>query len=547
MRNVVAVLTLVVLVGSLAAPAFAGKHEDKELGYSLIYPRKWVPRKFSSGDKWVVAQFETAREHFFTDNDGWTMGFKPKIDVVLIPLGLKKEGGARIEATEGGIRVRQAVPWTDLREYLEETSKRLGGFHFSKEEQTEVNGMTVMKYEITVDKLVDDNVRVYGWAYYTDDAIYGLVSHIPVEQEKKLKGVILGTFKTLKTFQRSGILPNTETTPRDIPLPTPEEANKPEVELTEKQLKEKRDAATESTLKRITEKLGKEWKVKKSKNYIAVSHADAKYTQKLLKQAEVLRAWLDKNLGYIGSGYTGKVVITICANSDEHSNYQRARGWFSNNPEIVTYKDRGGWSDWAMESLNDGIFDQWMDDKNANLRWGSPYWIRSGLSSFIKRARVKGSRLEFAADTWDSVKMKEARRDGKLIKAQDFFTLSSSELFGSWETGRQTPFFVKFLLVGAASRSAKYKNVFSDYMKALIFRLDEAAAEAEEAEEAGEGDEPPSRPQTEEEEDEAYKKRQESWRSNEKEHLRALMDRAFGDWTVKDWAKLNAVYMQEVK
>jgi len=543
MRSVTVVLTLSILLGLLAVPAIAAKHEDKELGYSLIYPRKWEPQKFGSGSKWVVGRFESKREYTFTDSDGWSMGFKPKIEVVLIPLGLKKQGGTTAEVEGGSIRIRGDVPWTDLREYLEETCKRLGGFYFSKEEQREINGMKVMQYEITVDKLVDGNRRVYGWAYYTSDAIYGLVCQIPIQKEKKLKPMILGSFKTLKTFQRSGILPNTETTPRDVPIPKEGEESEPEPELTEAQLKEKRQAATKSTLSRITKELGREWKVKKGKNYIAVSHADAKYTQKLLQQADALRAWLDKNLGYIGSGFTGKVIITICADSDERMKYLQSRGWFSDNPEIVTYKDRGGWSDWAMESLNRGILDRWLKDKNENLRWGSPAWVDNGLADFIETARVKGSRLEFAPDTWEAVQMKELRRAGKLLKAQDFFTLTSSEIWGSQDNWGQTQFFVKFLLVGAASRSAKYKNVFSDYMKALIFMLDEAAAAADEApdeEEAGP-------PKTEAEEDEAYRKRQNDWRGKEKEHLRNIMERAFGDWTVKDWAKLNSVYQQEMK
>jgi len=269
-----------------------------------------------------------------------------------------------------------------------------------------------------------------------------------------------------------------------------------------------------------------------------------KYTQMVLKHAEVLRVWLDKNLSYLGDGYTGKVVITICADSKEANQYRQARGWFSDNPEIVTYQDKGGWSDSAMEWLNRSILSQWMRDKNDDLRWGAPSWIDNGLDNFIETARLKGSGLEFKADIWESQRMKEYRRDGKLLKAQDFFTLTSREIWGSQDNHGQTQFFVKFLLIGSASRSKKYKNVFKDYLAAL----GEMLAEAKAAEKVDDGNrEAPSSPQTEEEEDEAYRKRQDGWRGKEKENLRKLMERAFADWTVKDWDKLNAVYQQEIR
>jgi hypothetical protein len=219
-------------------------------------------------------------------------------------------------------------------------------------------------------------------------------------------------------------------------------------------------------------------------------------------------------------------------------------------PEVLTYKDKEGWSDWAMESLTRGLYNRWLKDKNPDLRWGMPRWLEHGLSEFVEELRVKGRKMEFRPDTWDSVELKNARRDGTLLTARDFFSRTSDEIWSDWRQSQQTSFFVQFLLVGSASRSSKYKNVLSDYLKNLIFilaeerdRLDAARKAAKEKGGAPEE----KKPQTEEEEDAMFKARQGEWKKKEREALDKLIERTFSDWDDKDWEKFNALYMRDIK
>lgn len=540
MRSILPYLAVLGLFAALAGPAFAEKHEDEKLGYSLIYPRKWRVIPFGTGRDYVVAKFESDRTFEVADPQGFYTTHKPWIEVVVIPLALVDRTGATVEKTDKGVRVQREIPFKSVKEYLEQKARGIGGFFFSGEKTDEINGMKVTEYEVTIDKLVDAPKKLYGWEFRTEDALWGLVAETLVKFEDKVAPEVLASFRTMKTFPRTGTLPNVARTGDEITIKDPDEEKKKE--YTEEELRKMRDGATERVLSDLEKTLGREWNTVKSKNFIAVSHADSRYTRELLQHAEALRKWLDDNLGYVGSGYVGQTVITICADEQEHTDYQRSRGWFADRPEVVTYKDKEGWSDWAMQSLNRGVYRQWLKDKNENLLWGAPSWMDWGLDDLIAAARTKGRGIEFKFDTWDATQLDVLRRENKLMRAEDFFLMTGDDIWGgqeSWDQQRQIQFFIRFLLVGGASRG-KYKNVFSDYVKGLIFALDEAEMKEDEEED-------PKEPQSEEEEDRMYKERQEKWRKEEKEQLKALYDRVFGEWDSGDWDRFNALYWREIK
>ncbi len=260
----------------------------------------------------------------------------------------------------------------------------------------------------------------------------------------------------------------------------------------------------------------------------------------MLRHCQVFRKWLDARLGYIGTGHIGKVLIRICASRDEYSAYQDSRGWFGRGFEIVTYKDNEGWLDSNWSTLNRGIYDQWMDDKNKSLRQAAPRWISSGLPNFLANARSKGKKIEFKADLWDKSQVSTLRREDKLLPADAFFGLTSDEIFADWNNMTQAQFFIHYLLVGPGSKSGKYKNVFGNYLKNMIFLLDEAEDDDEYAKLLEET------PKTEEEESALFRKRQEFWKNREQQFLESLQERTFEGWSDKDWRRFNASYWKEL-
>lgn len=529
-----------------ASPARAEEHKDERLGYSVQFPKKWNKRPVASDERWVVAKFESDREFEASDPKGnFWLRHRPYLDVVVIPLSLEDRKGGTVSKDETGkVKVTLAAPWTDLKEYLEKNlSGSEGGFFFSQEEEATVNGLKVMQYEVTIEKLVDQPKKVWGWAWYTEDAIYGIVGESLIRFEDKVKPDLLACMKSFKAFPRKGVLPGAEHTGEDVVVVDRDE------DVDDDTLQRRREEAATRRLIRIKETLASDWTVKESKNFVAVSHSDAKYTKSVLDHAEALRGWLDENLGFVGSGYCGRVIIRVCADRDEYEAFTKTGGWSPERVEVTTYKDKEGWNEGQMTSLNYGIWSIWSRDRNQTLAWSSPAWISGGLSDLIGTAVSKGSKIEFRPSTWDKVQMATMRRDGKLLQAKSFFTMTSDTLWGEWANHQQASVFVRFLVVGGARKSAKFKGLFADYMRALVFEVDEreaASAKArKESEKAAKEKGADAGPKSEEEEDRLIRERQQSWRKQEGEFLEKVLARACPGWTAKDWEALNSVYWKE--
>lgn len=531
---------VILAAGALAlalpfAPARADAFRDEKLGYSFSAPAKWlqVPVEGSGS---LVARFNSKQEYEWSDakTNSWTRHC-PWLQVHVIPFSVKDSHGATVEKTETGVKVTESIPWKNLREFLEQECRRIGGFHFLDEQEGTCNGLKVRRYEVAVDKNVEGERRVYGWEFEAADAYYGLVAEILAQEEKKLKPEILASFATFRTFPRTGRLP-TATSENEITVRDPKkDANR---EVSPEEMKKKRDDAAAKALSRIRDNLSPGWAIVEGKNFTAVSHADPKFTREILQQAEAVRAWLETQFGFVGNGYAGRILVRICIDDKEYSSLQQSRGWSFDSPEVFTYRDRDGWSDWNLRGLNRSIYRIWLRDKNDRLLWGLPQWISWGLGDFVERARLNNGKLDFKASTWESVEMKTMRRSDSLLKPRDFFTLASGDLWGAQGNMTQTQFFVNFLLAGLGSRSPKYRTVLTDYIKNIIFLLDT---------ESEGGGAAAKEPQNEKEEEEMIRARQEQWRKQERQTLDTLLEKTFPGWTDADWGAFNALYRQDLK
>jgi hypothetical protein len=524
-------------LGLLPPAARAEAWKDEKLGYGFAYPTRWNVVPVDAGN-WLVAKFTSNREYEWADskNNLWTR-HRPYLEVVCIPYSAKSDKGATVEVTDKGAKVTRTAPWKDLKEYMDKSfqERRIGGFYFSAEDEATINGLKVRRLEITVDKNVEGDRRIFGWEFAGEDCYWGLVAEILVQEEKGLKPELFKSFATFRTFPRTGVLPNSARTGEDV---TVVGGDKKEEDLSPEERKKRRQEATGRALERIKQNLPPGWKVVEGKNFIAVTHTDDRFTREVLTHAEALRAWLEKEFGYVGSGFAGKVIIRILADNQEYQSYTQSRVWSYDAPEALTYKDKEGWVDWNMDSLNGSIYDIWMRDKNERLLWAFPDWLQWGLRFFVQQARSKNGRIEFKADIWDSVQMKNIRRADEILLPRTYFTMTSGELWVLKDASTQSQFFVNFLVAGAASRSPRYRNVLPDYIKSLIFLLDmEPAAGPADAKE----------PQNEKEEQEMVKARQKAWRDRENEIAQKLLERTFSGWSDRDWDAFAALYRQDLK
>ena len=519
--------------------AHAAVHKDDDLGFKLTVPRKWTKLPLAANSQWIVAKFASNREYEYSDPKagGWAT-VRPKIEVVVIPHAVRDRDSAKVKKTDEGVEVTREAPWKTIREYVDKTSRGLGGFHFSSEEEDEIDGVKVTKYELTVDKLVTGERRVYAWAFEGKDAEWGVLCDIFARDEKKLRPEIFKSFSSFRLYQRTGSLPNEAITGETITIDDPEKKET----RTPDEVARDREAAVDRFLDRTEKDLPKGWFVRKSKHFVAVSHSDKKHTDDVLDHCEALRKWFDDSLSWIGEGYVGRVVVRICADRTEYNSYMESRGWNSDAPEIVTYKDRDGYTDGVLHSLNSRLWDAWIKDRNKRLRWGAPQWFDSGISSLVQDARSKRKKIVFKPWEGDKVELKKAMKEDRLLPVQAFFEKTSEDVWSDYQTMTvQMRYFVDFLVNGRAAKSKRFSEVLPQYFAALS----QVLAEEEEREKEERGT-PDKEPESEEEEDRMYRERQQAWKKREKDQLKAVFDRVFGDWSRKDWQKLDSLYRKDI-
>jgi hypothetical protein len=541
-------------VGTIVASprdARADAYKDEKLGYSLNAPGKWKRMPLSTDEKWLVAEWQNPRD--FEDADAKTNSWtrhQPKLDVIIIPNSAAEQKGAEIQKDGDKVVVKRQAPWSDLKEYMDKTTKdaNIGGFFFSKEEETKVGALKVMVYEITVDKFTStwnaSPRKIYGWAFYAEDAIYGLVGDALVKFEDKVKPELDAAAKSFKIFPRTGTLPGAEITPGEDDSDVIVKGDPRKEHVTDDDLKKRRLDSFNRQVSKIKETLQSGWKVKESENFTAVTHCDDKFTKEVLDHAEALRGWLEKNLGFVGNGYAGKIILRVCADDNERSAMYKSMTWSVDRCEVVTGQDKSGWMDNKLSTLNNGIYGIWMTDKNRDLYWRLPPWISMGLSSVVGSAVSKGRTIsEFKASTWDNVSIANLRRSDKLLPARQFFTMGWQAMGQDYENYRQAEYFVRYLMVGAAQRTGKYKSLLAEYLKNLAVQIDEMKdAQAAAAKDAKGGDEP----KTEEEEAARQRAGQEAWKAQEAEVLKKLIEKTFAGWDDKDWNQFNASYWKEL-
>jgi hypothetical protein len=291
------------------------------------------------------------------------------------------------------------------------------------------------------------------------------------------------------------------------------------------------------------------WTVKRSKNYVALSHCDAKFTQSILDLAEAVREWAEENLGFYGSGLAASEMIRICKDYDEEraiNDLSNRSGGFWGSREITISRA----SSWGTGEVADSIFDRWLDDKNPRLAYGKPPWLSNGLSEWIRTAYLKGNKLVFRTDGDLYLTLKQAAKANTLIPPQEMMQMTMDEMFKRSEGGgiiiggagqshspwAQASGFVRFLLDGPGKSNARTKEL----LKAYVTELD-AFLKADEEKKKDSG---PTRKEakTEEEEDEQFKKQESYWKDHQKDLLKAVFDRVFKDWTDSDWTAVEKAY-----
>lgn len=534
-RAVVGFAVLLCVGGRVAR---ADLHKDEQLGFSLQVPQGWRQIPIAAEEEFIVARYQSDRE-YADKKEGWT--FRPELKVILFDPKGKKTAEVKEEG-EGVSRITVRNPYRSFKEWVK--SDGSGGRYISKEEETTVNGLTTTWYEVAYEKLTVPRHGV-AYVYHAEDIDYCATLEVLEQDWTKLSGMLFQALKSFKVFPRKGSVKR-ETTGDDVVLTADLSKLTPEERLKRRLSKFERD------LEIAKSRLPEGWTVKRSKNYVAISHVDDKYTAKMLDQAEAVRAWADATFPWWGDGFPGPQTLRICKDSDEERAFRdlssrSAASWTS---EITMSKDEGptGFR-WFAQTL----FDRWLDEKSPALAYSQPPWLSQGIREWVGSAVYKAGKLDFRADVDTAVALKLAAKQKKLLLPRELLLSTyedlserdkaleagagkdpaAAELARRMSAWSQASGFVRYLLAGPGKSAARTKDLLPRYVAALKEHL--AADEGKSSSSEG-------APKTEEEEAERFKNRQSYWKEHQKEMLKAVFDKTFEGFTDDDWTALDKSY-----
>jgi hypothetical protein len=544
--TLLALLVVVLLIGVAAQAGPGNTHQDDRLGYKVRWPAGWtmIPKK--PNEEWIASKFLSEKKYRWNSPDGWTIEHQPTMKVIAFIATAVKDKKEEIEVDGVGTVVLGKNPYKDYEDYMDRTYAG-GGWHISKQEDTEINGIPTTCMEIKVTKLTRSGPkRIVTWIFRTPEVDFAVEFEVLEDSYRKLRGDI---YSCLRTFK---LVPRTEGSL--APAKTGETKFVDETKLPVTERTERREVRERRLHEAATKDLPAGWRVRKIGRFLVLDHVgdNFKHAKKVVTHAEAVWSWLDRTFDYIGPDeYVPTPILRICKDQREESAYRSGTSWVQ-DLEITTHKSTDvDTKDWEFEYVNGRVMDIWWEHRDRDLYWAMPYWLRSGLNKVLERGRAKGRRLEFEFDVWDRQSLKRAVKDGKLTPPRDLMQLTNSELMeglggqGGFEAfmsrGNQAAGLVRFFVAGAASKSRRTKTVLRDYLLNLRSVTDEIQ-KAEEGKKPAEEKEP----QTEEEEAERLKQRREGWKQKEKEVLQKVFERTFGGWSSGDWKSFDSVYYKSI-
>lgn len=537
MRPVIVIgLWLTVLVPLLAPFTSAWQvHKDTTYGYKIHPPKDWLAPTRDIDSQWIIGKFVSRKDTYYNSPEGGTWRFKPEMTIVaFVHDVIKRKGVRKKEEDDEGIKktiISLSDPYKDYKDYLKRTYYG-GGYYFAAEEESSLKDVPVTCYEVKVEKLTHPGPkRIIAWVYHMEDLDIAVQFEVLEKTYPKQKAEILRSLKSFRTIDREGELPGHEgvdiVSRFDWDELDPVERARRRAEL-EKEAHEKELA-----------ELPKGWKHGKVGRILVLDNYNMSKAKKIAQQCQAVMKWLDKKFDFVGPDeYVRAPILKVFKADDPHSS-TFFYGGFLDNIVIEYQHNPGGLREVNFEHVNRRALEFWFYERDRDLYWAMPYWMKFGLEDLIENSRAKGTKLEFPEDLYDRLNLKRSLSEGSISKPRELMMMGQEQFFsGRWKMDEASAL-VRFLVIGPGSKSKKTRDIFWDYLKNLAQVIAEIKNE-----EKDKG--PEEKPKTEEEEDEYFKRKQNAWKDKEKRVLEETFNRTFAQWKEKDWKAVTAAYMRMI-
>lgn len=541
MRQALLLAVVAQLLWSVPAPSQGrGTWRDDRHGYSIRHPAGWEQIPIRAGEEWILAKFLSRREHAAVDpSTSMVSRHRPMLRVLAFP---RKARVVQRETTKSGTSVTVKNPYRNYADYVKRHFQG-GGYYVAVEKERDIRGTRVLHQEIKVEKLAWMPKRRIAYVYQLPDK--ELVAEVEVTESAygKIKSRILKSLGSVRLFA-----PKVAAAQAAQPAAEPLGAVPDDAEL-RKEYARKKKAWRQRLLAEAAARVPKGWKKKKIKGFLVLSHASPKYTGYIVKQAQQVRKWLDRNFKNVGDGEVLRSILRVCRNSDESSAYLSGSGdsfvWDSG--EVVCAEGGFLLSDFSRVSL--ALTQQYLSEKNPALWQAMPAWLNGGLASYASAARISKTRgFTFDRPISALTTAKKLIAEKRMISLEDLLRkpradLAQGRVRGASDASALSVLFVRYLLAGPGKKG-KTKKLVQRYMAGIVTALDEL--DADHWKTVFTQKVTSKEPMTEAEEEQEFKARRERAKEFEKEHLetrRRILDdlfaRTFSDWSAKDWNRLD--------
>lgn len=528
-------LLLAVLVAAQQPSFQGGVHEDPVVGFKLKVPDKWTFVPVDIDERWMVGKYLCNRD--YVAKTAYVM-IKPEMRIIhFTPEKAKIQ--EKTETRGNTTYSSKTATFRNYNEWFKEFMKGGRGFHIESQKEEKVGDIPVTKLEILTDQGADGALKYLCWIYQRQDGSTLAIDFVQLaDYYKNVESDFEKTLRSVRFFEPT-VTASAGGDDLENPMWTHDRSKWRELPKTERwKIRQSMDTKRRD---KILAHVPDGWITQdsRSKRFVALSHADRKYTTLVLDTADAAWDWLDARFGDLSDEYVMAGTIRICKDFDEARSYgaKSASGdsYSSDDREILDWKDRdSGSAGGGQRGLFISLLRSYLRDKDSNAGY-APLWIIVGLAEYLTSGELQGRKLVFKSDTYEKVFIREAEREGALRTFNEIITTVSDDwprdTMPYWRYRAQVASLVRFLESREASRMKFLDKFIPRYAAAVI-----KAGEQWEKDHPG-----TAQAKTEEEEAERAKGQSKAGREQEKFVIDSVA-KEVANFSQKEWQQLEATW-----
>ncbi|HEX5052539.1 MAG TPA: hypothetical protein VFZ65_12250 [Planctomycetota bacterium] len=522
------------------------------LGIQVTIPDGYSVVPLQIDEKWILAKFLSDKAYLSKNRD-WNREHHPLMRVIAFTEAAKKSAGVEVQEEKDGSTFIGigAVPYQGYRDYVK---RHRSGFFFSKEDEAKVGGQDCLMCEVQINK-DEPKLHLYSVVFRRPTFEVAVEFEVLEDRLDKLERSCMDALESVRftaPAATAGVTHGDGAKPAETKKMSnrlwtgfrSEWRKRPSLERSEirHKIEQEHHAA-------VREKTPPDWTVTDTKHFLVVSHADERFTARMVEGGEAFFEWCEKEFSTLGDDYVRRPVMRLCRDFDEYKAYHfdssNSTGWslFDDDHEIGTYRDEyNGTSGKDVSNLFTGILIHYLQEMDPYIVNYSPYWLTWALDDYVSSSLVKNRKIEFRVDDWVRDESRDMQREGKLPGLHKILELDADGFTSMMKVERRTGYATTQALryvLGPGQKEKVFKDFLRTYFKAVI-----SAAERH----ADQWDAKPGKSaETEEEEEQQAKERADKSKERRKQLQKEINDVVFDKIGDKQWEKLDKGFDTFVK